>query len=221
MSNREQPTVHPNPRHPSNHPNNQSNRGQSTAHPDPRHPSNLPHPNLPPSHPRNNPNNQSNQEQSTVNYARLNPLDPRHPHHPSNLRHPHLDPRDRRNHPRYAGATTGATDPHAFDPISINVPETGMRDNPEIKVLQYGDKKIILAPDGIFIISAGTTVSLNDEGVTIISDNDIRLQADGKIILGASEINITAIEGIDLKNESANIEIDEDVVIEGEEVKAN
>ena len=98
-----------------------------------------------------------------------------------------------------------------------------MRDNPEIKVLQYGDRKIILAPDGIFMITGGAAISLsNEEGVEIISDKDIRLQTTGNILIESSEeINIIGAGGIKLKSESASIEMNANIVIEGQEVKMN
>lgn len=98
-----------------------------------------------------------------------------------------------------------------------------MRDQPEVKVLQYGDKKIILAPDGIFMIAVGTFISLSDQaGVKIVTDRDIRLQAEENILIeAAGEINVIGGGGVKLKSESTSIEMDEDIVIEGQEIKTN
>jgi len=100
---------------------------------------------------------------------------------------------------------------------------TGKRDNPEIKILHYGDRKIIFAPDGILLITAGTMISLSDEeGVAIISDSDIRLQAANDIsITAAGEINMIGAGGVKLKSELASIEMNEDIRIEGKEIHAN
>jgi len=153
-----------------------------------------------------------------------------HPRHQSNLPHPHLSPHDPlndlnriENQPRFRNATPGTAEPRTFEPISVDIPETGNRDNPEIKYLQSGDKKVILSPNGIFLIVGGTTVSLCDtEGVTIISESGIHLQAAENFYVAAGEeINVIGNKGIMLKSELANIEIDVEVQIEGKEVKAN
>ena len=189
----------------------------TNPHPNPNHPSNVLHPdagrgfnpNLPPD-PETNPHP--------------------NPRHQTNLPHPHLspfhprnDPNHLENQPRFSGSTTGATDPHTFEPISVDVPETGNRDNPEVKVLQHEDKQIILSPDGIFMIAAGTTVSLSDaEGVTIISDGDINLQSGKETLIAAGEeISIVGMAGVELESGTASVTLEEDVLIEGSEIKEN
>ena len=202
----------PNPNNPSN--SNQVNQRPTSSVPDSanqlvQHSGGTFNPNLPPDR-----------------------LDNPHPdrHHPSNIPHPHLspshprnDPNSIQNQPRFRGATDGATDPNVFAPIAIDVPATGNRDNPEVKVLQHEDKKIILSPDGIFLLAAGTTVSLTDEeGVTVISDGNISFEAGKEIMIGASgEINVVGMEGVELKTGIVSVEIDEDVQIEGNELKTN
>jgi len=102
-------------------------------------------------------------------------------------------------------------------------PVTGTRDDPAIKFLQYGDKQIILAPGQIVMVAPGAMISLCDEeGLSIMSDKDIRLQSGGDILVAAGEeIGVIGVEGVKLKSESASIELDEDVLIEGKEVKTN
>jgi len=108
---------------------------------------------------------------------------------------------------------------------NINIADAGMgtRNNPEVKVLQYGDKIIILAPNGILLMAAGTIISLSDEeGITIRSDSDIRLQAAEDIsIMATGEISMIGVEGVKLKSDLASIKMDEDIRIEGKEVHAN
>ena len=194
--------------------NNSSNQQPRNNPPNPNRPI---HPHLHPNDPRQNPNHITNQGHPNPHHHSNRPHPNLHPDHPMN------NPNHITNQPRFGNATPGTADPRTFESISVDVPETGMRDNPEVKVLQSGDKKVILSPDGIFLIAAGVTISLTDaEGITIISESDIHLQADENFLVkAAEEINVIGLEGITLKSDLANIEIDEDVHIEGKEVYAN
>jgi len=102
---------------------------------------------------------------------------------------------------------------------------SGKRDDPSVKSLRNQDgKEIRLTPEGIYIISDGTTITLTDEGgVSVMSDQNIEFKSDQSIILNAEEdVNIIGLTGIDLScNETASIKMKENVEVIGQEVKAN
>lgn len=102
---------------------------------------------------------------------------------------------------------------------------SGQRDDPSVKSLRNQDgKEIRLTPDGIYIISDGTTITLTDDGgVSIISDQNIEFKSDQNIILSAEQdVNIVGLTGIDLScNETASIKMEENVEVIGQEVKSN
>lgn len=102
---------------------------------------------------------------------------------------------------------------------------SGKRDNPSVKSLRnQNGKEIRLAPEGIYVIADGTTLTLtDDDGVCIVSDQNIEFKSDHSIILSAEEdVNIVGITGVDLScNETASIKIEENVNVTGQEVKAN
>lgn len=102
---------------------------------------------------------------------------------------------------------------------------SGQRDDPSVKSLRNQDgKEIRLTPDGIYIISDGTIITLTDDGgVSIVSDQNIEFKSDKSIILSAEEdVNITGLARIDLScNETASIKIEENVEVIGQEVKSN
>lgn len=102
---------------------------------------------------------------------------------------------------------------------------SGQRDDPSVKSIRNKDgKEIRLTPDGIYIISDGTVITLTDDGgVSITSDKDIEFKSDKNIILSAEEnVNIVGLTGVDLScNETASVKIEENVEVTGQEVKAN
>ena len=151
-------------------------------------------------------------------------------YHPSNRPHPNLPANHEKNNPyliqnqqRFRDATDGEAAPYEIENISIDLPDTSNRNNPEVKVLQHGDKKIILSPDGIFMVASGTIVSLTDaEGITIISDGDIHLNSKDMLLAAGEEVKVVGMEGVELKGGNvANVKIEEDVLIEGNEVRGN
>ncbi|MDE6233337.1 MAG: phage baseplate assembly protein V [Lachnospiraceae bacterium] len=102
---------------------------------------------------------------------------------------------------------------------------SGQRDDPSVKSIRNQDgKEIRLTPDGIYIISDGTTITLTDDGgVSIVSDQNIEFKSDKSICLSAEEdVNIMGLTGLDLScNETASIKMEENVEIIGQEVKSN
>lgn len=102
---------------------------------------------------------------------------------------------------------------------------SGQRDDPSVKSIRNKDgKEIRLTPEGIYIISDGTTITLTDDGgVSIVSDQNIEFKSDKSIILSAEEdVNIMGLTGLDLScNETATIKMKENVEVIGQEVKSN
>lgn len=102
---------------------------------------------------------------------------------------------------------------------------SGQRDDPSVKSLRnQNGKEIRLTPDGIYIISDGTVITLTDEdGVSVVSDKNIEFKSDKNIILSAEEdVNIIGLTGVDLScNETAAIKVEENIEVIGQEVKAN
>ena len=102
---------------------------------------------------------------------------------------------------------------------------SGKRDDPSVKSLRnQNGKEIRLTPDGIYIISDGTVITLTDEdGVSVVSDKNIEFKSDKSIILSAEEdVNIIGLTGVDLScNETASIKVEENIEVIGQEVKAN
>lgn len=102
---------------------------------------------------------------------------------------------------------------------------SGKRDNPSVKSLRNpSGKEIRLTPDGIYIISNGTTITLTDaDGVSVVSDQNIELKSDQNIIIGAEQdVSIVGLSGVDLNcNDIASVKIEENVEVIGQEVKAN
>ena len=85
-------------------------------------------------------------------------------------------------------------------------------------------KEIRLTPDGIYIISNGTTITLTDEdGVSVVSDQNIEFKSDKNIIIGAEQdVSIVGLSGVDLNcKDIAAVKINDNVEVIGQEVKAN
>jgi len=100
---------------------------------------------------------------------------------------------------------------------------SGKRDNPKKKSLKYGNKEVLLTPDGIYIRTDNAKITLLEEGVTIWTKNDIEFNSEKNIILSAEEdVNIIGTTGVELAcAETASITINENVEIVGQEVLAN
>lgn len=102
---------------------------------------------------------------------------------------------------------------------------SGQRDNPNVKSLRNkAGKEIRLAPEGVYMLADGTTITLLDDGgVSIISDNDITLESKKNIVLCAEQgVNIVGDTGVDISClETASIKMKEKVEIVGQEVYAN
>jgi len=100
---------------------------------------------------------------------------------------------------------------------------SGMRDDPNVKSLTYGDKEIRLAPEGVYIIMDSSIVTMTEEGVIIMSENDIKFMSDKNIILSAeADVNIVGAAGVDLMcGEATSVMLDRNVQVIGHEVKAN
>ena len=109
-----------------------------------------------------------------------------------------------------------------FDRLIGEIPD-GMRVDPDIKAMQYGDKKIFLGSTAIMMITPDAIISISDEeGVSIISEKDIRVQSDKNIYLQSlEELMIVGEGGVTLKSELASVELDENILIKGREVKIN
>lgn len=120
---------------------------------------------------------------------------------------------------------TGAGSPGAGAGGGAGAGYTGQRDDPNVKSIRNKDgKEIRLTPEGIYILSDGTTITLLDEGgVSISSDQDITFESKKNIILYAEEnVNIVGDTGVDLCClETASIKMKDKVEIVGQEVNSN
>ena len=99
----------------------------------------------------------------------------------------------------------------------------GYRLDPSVKVLQYGDKIIMLAPGAIALASGGTVIALSDEeGLNITTDKDIRLQSEKDITFTVGEeLAVLGTKRVEIKSESANVEMGRVLKIDGKEIKTN
>jgi len=104
-------------------------------------------------------------------------------------------------------------------------PSGGSRDNPDIKSLRHpSGKEITLTEDGIYITDGvGTIISLTDDGVMIQSEKDIEFNSEQNIVIAAEEkIEIYGEESVEIYGgDTANIRLEDDVEIMGQEVKSN
>ena len=102
---------------------------------------------------------------------------------------------------------------------------SGLRDDPDVKSIRsVTGKEIRLTPDGVYIIADGTVIALTDEeGVSIISENDISFTSEKNIILCAKEqLQIIGKECVDITSgDTAQLRLEENVEIIGQEVKSN
>ena len=103
-------------------------------------------------------------------------------------------------------------------------PQHRMADR-DVKYLRTANgKEIKFRPDGIDIIANDGTVfmSLNDDGTMTMNSNDvISFTALNDIEIRAKNVNFEATEKISLKSKGSTIDLMEDIVVTGEEVKTN
>lgn len=95
--------------------------------------------------------------------------------------------------------------------------------DPDVKTLRtkHG-KQILLAPDRIVISGGGLLISLmDDNGISIISDKNINLQAAEKVVINAKQIMINATEKIEMTCKDNSIKMEDKMEIKGTEVRAN
>lgn len=102
---------------------------------------------------------------------------------------------------------------------------SGRRDDPNVKSIRNKEgKEIRLAPEGLYILSDGTYISLLDDGgVAILSDHDITFKSKKNIVLYAKQdVHIVGDTGVDISClETASIKMKDKVEIVGQEVKSN
>lgn len=97
------------------------------------------------------------------------------------------------------------------------------KEDPDTKTFytKYG-KLISLGPSSIIIKSGNMFITLDDEkGINIVSDQNISITANGSIVLGSSNILISA-NTVTLSGKENSIQLEEEkIVIEGTEIKMN
>ncbi|MGA3599094.1 phage baseplate assembly protein V [Lysinibacillus agricola] len=132
--------------------------------------------------------------------------------------------------PPKSGAMLAATNPpspggggaSAAPPADSRQDPARMAD-PDVKTLRtkHG-KQILLAPDRIVISGGGLMISLmDDNGISIISDKNITLQATEKVAINAKQIMINANEKIEMTCKENSIKMEDKMEIKGTEVRAN
>ncbi|AZK46680.1 hypothetical protein [Paenibacillus lentus] len=112
-----------------------------------------------------------------------------------------------------AGAGGGAGPGGDSDPMQ----------DPEIKTLKTKNgKMIVLAPDYIMITGDGVSIVLEDEnGITLTSSKDIKVNATENIILQSKNITIAASEKVEMSCKDSSLLIEDDVVLKGNQVRNN
>ena len=97
--------------------------------------------------------------------------------------------------------------------------------NRDVKYLRTANgKELKFRPDGIDIIANDGTVfmALNDDGTMTMNSNDIiSFTALNNIEIKAKNVNFEATDKISLKAKGSTIDLVEDIVVTGEEVKTN
>jgi len=103
-------------------------------------------------------------------------------------------------------------------------PSGAARDNPDIKSLRHpSGREITLTEDGIFITDLSGYITMTEEGVRIYSEKDIELKSDKDITMSAEEeVQIIAEEVIEISaGDTAKIKLEEDIELQGQEVRSN
>lgn len=115
---------------------------------------------------------------------------------------------------------------HAYISSSVHLGTAGGRTNPAEKSWKNPqDKEILFTPDAIILRNNnGISLELSDkEGVKVISNKDIIVQADGDIQIKSkeSEVNMAAETAILLQQGAAKVEINNDINISGGKIYMN
>lgn len=121
------------------------------------------------------------------------------------------------SNPASQGGQSGATPPED------NRQDPGRMADPDVKTLRtkHG-KQILLAPDRIVISGGGLMITLmDDNGISIISDKNINIQATEKVVINAKQIMINANEKIEMICKDNSIKMEDKMEIKGTEVRAN
>ena len=103
-------------------------------------------------------------------------------------------------------------------------PSGAARDNPDIKSLRHpSGKEITLTEEGIYIVDGTSSITMTEEGVVIQSEKDIEFKSDKDIIMSAEKkVQIVAQETVEIcAGDTAKITLEENVEIQGQEVKSN
>ena len=99
-----------------------------------------------------------------------------------------------------------------------------MRDDSNIRSISAHGKMIKITPDGIYIISDDSNISLTMEhGIVITSEKDISFKSSQNIYMGAEEsIQLIAGESVVMRRgESSSITLDGNIDVRGQEVMMN
>lgn len=115
---------------------------------------------------------------------------------------------------------------HAYVASSVHLGSSGNRTNPDNKSWKNKqNKEILFTPDALILRNnKGMMVELSDpEGVKIVSDKDIIVQADGDIQIKSQSagINMSAGSSILMQQGAAKVRIDNDINISGGKIYMN
>ena len=100
---------------------------------------------------------------------------------------------------------------------------SGMRDDPSVKSITYGSKEVRLTPEGVYIITEDSMITMNQDGITVTSENDVSFLTDKDIVMSSEDnVDITGTNGVKVTNGDSNaVMVEEDVQAIGQEVRAN
>lgn len=123
-------------------------------------------------------------------------------------------------------ATPDCVEEHAYVASSVHLGAAGGRSNPDEKSWKNPqNKEILFTPDAIILRNNnGISLELSDkEGVKIISDKDIIVQADQDIQMKSRNagVNMAAETAIMLQQGAAKVEIKDDINISGGKIYMN
>lgn len=112
---------------------------------------------------------------------------------------------------------------YVISSVDLKSRDTAKRSDPSVKSIgtKYG-KQLVMEPGCVSIIAgSGMSVKMNDGGgIVIKSDKKIILDAQDDIeINGKAKVSISGDSGVDLKQNSANLSILDDVTLTGGKVK--
>ena len=120
--------------------------------------------------------------------------------------------------------TINAIKPHPNNVVE-NLPPTHRMADVDVKYIRTAfGKEIKWRPDGIDIIAKDNKVfvSMNDDGTIYVNaDDKMSVTAVNDIVLKSKNINLEALERIELKSKAGTIVMEEEITVHGEEVKTN